>query len=116
MDSELLKGFYLNDAWVEPLKGDVRLRDRSTHLPPKAMEVLLCLASQPCKLVTREALLKRVWGEGQGSAEALGRAVSDIRHALDDHLVAVEADPVERQQLVDRSGPPGAVEVPCGGV
>jgi len=121
VDSELLKGFYLNDAWVEPLKGDVRLRDRSTHLPPKAMEVLLCLASQPCKLVTREALLQRVWGEGQGSAEALGRAVSDIRHALDDHAenpVFVQTLPRRGYRLIvepeteSRAG--GSTNTPAG--
>ena len=85
MDSELLQGFYLKDAWVEPLKGEVRVHGRSVHLPPKAMEVLLSLASRPCTLVTREVLIERAWGAGHGSAELLGRAISEIRHALDDH-------------------------------
>ena len=43
MDSELLKGFYLGDFLVEPAKGRVTGRHGSTHLPPKAMEVLLQL-------------------------------------------------------------------------
>ncbi|MGK2925942.1 MAG: tetratricopeptide repeat protein [Lysobacterales bacterium] len=84
MDSDLLQGFYLNDVRVEPLKGEVRHGGQSVHLPPKAMEVLLCLASNPSKLVTRETLIERVWGPGQGSPELLGRAVSEIRHALGD--------------------------------
>jgi DNA-binding winged helix-turn-helix (wHTH) protein len=83
--SELLQGFYLKEAWVEPLKGEVRIHAQSLHLPPKAMEVLLCLASQPFTLVPREALIERVWGAGHGSAELLGRAISEIRHALHDH-------------------------------
>ncbi|MDT8322127.1 MAG: tetratricopeptide repeat protein [Xanthomonadales bacterium] len=62
----------------------MRHRDRSVHLPPKAMEVLLCLASSPSRLVTRETLIDRVWGPGQGSRELLGRAIREIRHALDD--------------------------------
>ena len=49
------------------------------------MEVLLCLASNPGALVTREALIDEVWGTGHGSQEALSHAVSEIRHALDDH-------------------------------
>ena len=49
------------------------------------MEVLLCLASAPGDLVTREALLDDVWGVGNGSQEALSHAISEIRHALDDH-------------------------------
>ena len=54
-------------------------------MPPKAVEVLLCLASDPGELVTRNKLLNAVWGAGKGSQEALGHAVSEIRHALDDH-------------------------------
>ena len=58
----------------------------TTHLPPKAAEVLLCLASSPGELVTREALLEQVWGAGHGSSEALSHSVGEIRHALDDHV------------------------------
>ena len=85
MDSDLLHGFYLDNVLVEPLKGQVLRDGEPVHLPPKAMEVLLNLASRPTRLVTREALLERVWGAGQGSPEALGRAVSEIRHALGDY-------------------------------
>jgi len=58
----------------------------SRHLPPKAGEVLLCLARAPGQLVTREALLNEVWGSDHTSQEALGHAISELRHALDDHL------------------------------
>ncbi|MCP5091538.1 MAG: hypothetical protein GY949_11510, partial [Gammaproteobacteria bacterium] len=85
MNAELLQGFYLGDLLVEPLQGQVSGRAGSAHLPPKAMEVLLCLASDPGELVTRDKLIKAVWGKGQGSHDALGHAVSEIRHALDDH-------------------------------
>jgi len=60
-------------------------RHESRHLAPKAIEVLLCLAESPGELVTREVLLEAAWGDGQGSQEALGHAISEIRHALDDH-------------------------------
>jgi tetratricopeptide (TPR) repeat protein/TolB-like protein/DNA-binding winged helix-turn-helix (wHTH) protein len=85
LDSELLQGFYLGDVLVEPLKGQVSGPAGAQHLPPKAVEVLLCLASDPGELVTRNKLLEAVWGSGKGSQEALGHAVSEIRHALDDH-------------------------------
>ncbi len=85
MDSELLQGFYLGDILVEPLKGQVTGRAGERHLPPKAVEVLLCLASDPGELVTRNKLLTTVWGTDKGSQEALGHAVSEIRHALGDH-------------------------------
>ena len=85
MNSELLHGFYLGELLIEPLKGQVTGRAGSKHLPPKAVEVLLCLAREPGELVTREHLLEEVWGAGHGSQEALGHAVSEIRHAFDDH-------------------------------
>jgi TolB-like protein/tetratricopeptide (TPR) repeat protein/DNA-binding winged helix-turn-helix (wHTH) protein len=83
--SDLLQGFYVLDLFVDPLKGSVSGPTGAEHLPPKAMEVLLCLASAPGVLVTREALLEEVWGAGHGSQEALSHAVSEIRHALGDH-------------------------------
>lgn len=85
MNSELLQGFYLGDLLVEPLKGQVTGSDGSRHLASKAVEVLLCLAASPGQLVSREVLLNTVWGVGRGSQEALGHAVSEIRHALDDN-------------------------------
>ena len=85
MNANLLHGFYLEDLLVEPLKGRVSGRSGSEHLPPKAADVLLQLASQPGALVTRDALLVAVWGEGQGSQETLSHAISEIRHALHDH-------------------------------
>jgi len=85
LNTDLLKGFYLGDHLVEPCDGRVIGREGSAHLPPKAMEVLLCLAGQPGELLTRESLLETVWGAGNGSHEALSHAVSEIRHALGDH-------------------------------
>ena len=85
MNSELLQGFRLRGWRVEPLKGQVSGAAGERHLPPKAVDVLLRLAERPHKLVTREELLELVWGDGNGSQEALGHAVSDLRHAFDDH-------------------------------
>ncbi len=85
MNSELLHGFYLGELMIEPLKGQVTGRGGSKHLPPKAVEVLLCLANEHGELVTRESILEHVWGAGLGSHEALGHAISEIRHALGDH-------------------------------
>jgi tetratricopeptide (TPR) repeat protein/TolB-like protein/DNA-binding winged helix-turn-helix (wHTH) protein len=82
--SELFQGFYLGEVFVDPRDGQIRGAARSSHLPPKAMEVLLCLASSPHELVTRESLIECVWGEGHGSHESLNHAIGEIRHALGD--------------------------------
>ena len=84
MNVALLQGFYLGDLLVEPVAGQIGAGASSVHLPPKAMEVLLCLAANPGELVTREQLLEKVWGPGQGSQEALAHAIRDIRRALGD--------------------------------
>ncbi|MCZ6826211.1 MAG: tetratricopeptide repeat protein [Gammaproteobacteria bacterium] len=85
MRNALLHGFYLGDVLVEPLKGLVTGQGPPRHLPSKASEVLLHLASRSGKLYTRQELLDSVWGDGHGSDEALGHAISELRHALDDH-------------------------------
>ncbi|MBT8137630.1 MAG: tetratricopeptide repeat protein [Gammaproteobacteria bacterium] len=98
MTSELLRGFYLGDVLIEPLRGQVTGPAGSAHLPPKAVEVLVCLARDPGQLVTRETLLHRVWGADGGSNEALSHAISDVRHALKDH----HDDPTYIQTLPKR--------------
>jgi len=85
VNSELLQGFYLAGFYVDPGMGQIVGQEGSVHLPPKAMEVLLCLASEPGQLVPRQALIDAVWGEGGGSRDSLTHAVSEIRHALGDH-------------------------------
>ncbi|MCP4048172.1 MAG: tetratricopeptide repeat protein [Gammaproteobacteria bacterium] len=85
MRSRLLRGFLLDDVLVEPLRGQVSHQGVSSHLPHKAVEVLLQLACHPRELVTRTQLLESIWGENHGSDDALNHAVSEIRHALADH-------------------------------
>lgn len=85
MDNHLLDGFVLDGIIVEPLSGQYAGPTRTGHLGPRAVEVLLCLARNSRHLVTRDELLERVWGDGQGSADALTHAISELRHAFDDH-------------------------------
>jgi tetratricopeptide (TPR) repeat protein/TolB-like protein/DNA-binding winged helix-turn-helix (wHTH) protein len=99
LNSDLQHGFYLRDLLVEPMKGQITGGIRSVHLPPKAMEVLLCLAGSPGDVVTRDELIECVWGASHGSQEALNRAVREIRHTLDDH-----ADHPEYVQTLPKNG------------
>ena len=85
MHNRLLDGFYLNDILVEPLLGKVSGSGEASHLPSKSIEVLLCLARQPRRLVPREEILDKVWGDGQGTSDRLSHAIGQIRHALGDH-------------------------------
>jgi tetratricopeptide (TPR) repeat protein/DNA-binding winged helix-turn-helix (wHTH) protein len=85
MDNQLLDGFYLEGWLVEPVTGQYTSSTRSGHLSSRAVEVLLCLAKHPRRLMPREELLTKVWGDGNGSAEALSHAISDLRHAFGDN-------------------------------
>jgi tetratricopeptide (TPR) repeat protein/TolB-like protein/DNA-binding winged helix-turn-helix (wHTH) protein len=80
-----MQGFYLGDLLIEPLKGEVSDGEESRHMPPKAVELLMCLAERPGEVVERAELLAAVWGAGQGSEEALSHAISNLRQALGDH-------------------------------
>ncbi|MEX0707579.1 MAG: tetratricopeptide repeat protein [Woeseia sp.] len=99
MRDQFLEGFRLGSLRIDPLTGTVADNGASRHIPSKATEILLVLASRPRQLVTREELLATVWGEGSGSAEALSHAVSELRHGLGDH-----ADHPEFVQTVPRRG------------
>jgi len=99
MRQSLLKGFYLRDLLIEPTSGTVSGPEGQLHLQPRAIEILLRLAEQPFTLVERDELLRLVWGEGQGSQEALSHAVSELRHGLHDH-----ADDPNIIQTIPRRG------------
>lgn len=85
MKPQLLRGFLLNDVLVEPLLGRVTRQEATTHLPPKAVDVLLYLAENPGQLVSRRRLMRETWGKDGGSDAALNHAISEIRQALGDH-------------------------------
>jgi len=96
---QLLEGFRLGSLRIDPLTGTVAGNGEHRHIPSKATEILLVLASRPRQLISRDELLSAVWGEGGGSAEALSHAVSELRHGLGDH-----ADHPEFVQTVPRRG------------
>jgi tetratricopeptide (TPR) repeat protein/DNA-binding winged helix-turn-helix (wHTH) protein len=103
VDNELLDGFYLGSVRVEPLTGTIVRNGESKHLPSKAAEVLLWLAKNPRRLVERDELISRVWGEGHGSADALTHAMVDIRQALgdkSDHPTFIQTVPTRGYRLL----------------
>lgn len=85
MNDDLLQGFRLGDLRVDPVRRVVTGPAGVRHLSPRAVEVLLRLASRPRSVWTRAELLAEVWGDGRGSPESLHHAISDLRHVLDDH-------------------------------
>lgn len=84
MRAQLLRGFFLGNVQVEPLKGLVSGHGATIQLSPEALDVLLHLASRPGESLLREEIIQGVWGTGHGSQEALNRAVSELLRVLGD--------------------------------
>lgn len=84
MDTELRRGFWLADRHVAPLHGEIAGQSGRQRVHPKAMEVLLCLARSPGKVVGRQRLIDAVWHGVPASHVALTHCISDLRHLLGD--------------------------------
>ena len=69
---------------VEPALDALRRGAETVRLEPKAMELLVALASRPGEVVSREELLSTVWPGVVVGDEALSQAVTKLRRALGD--------------------------------
>ena len=69
---------------VEPALDALRRGGETVRLEPKAMELLVVLASRPGQVVSREELLSAVWPGVVVGDEALSQVVTKLRKALGD--------------------------------
>jgi TolB-like protein/DNA-binding winged helix-turn-helix (wHTH) protein/Flp pilus assembly protein TadD len=106
---------------VEPALDALRRGSEIVRLEPKAMELLVVLASRPGQVVSREELLSAVWPGVVVGDEALSQAVTKLRKALGDDARAptyIETISKRGYRLIARveareSGP--AMETPTAG-
>ena len=84
LDVTLRKGFRLGDWDVRPIEGLLDSSQGMRHLQPKTMDVLVCLASRPGEVLTRDELIDQVWDGHAVSDEPLTRCIHEIRRALGD--------------------------------
>lgn len=78
-------GFCLGDIIVEPDLGIIIRGSERYHLAPKAMEILVFLASKDCEIVSRDEILEFGWGDSKASKTNITHIISEIRHVLNDH-------------------------------
>lgn len=76
--------FEIGRLSFDPQSGDLSTRAMSRRLEPKAASVLTELCSAKGEIVSRQTLLDRCWGEGEGSDEALSQAVAQVRRVLEE--------------------------------
>lgn len=78
----------IGDWSVEPALDALQRGGQTVRLEPKAMELLVFLASRPGEVVGREELLSAVWPGVVVGDEALSQAVTKLRRALGDDVRA----------------------------
>src|SRR5271154_4498151 len=70
---------------LDPGRRTLSRADSPVSLTPKAFDVLLYLAQNPNHLVTKEELLKAVWGDTFVEEGNLTQYISHLRKALGDN-------------------------------
>jgi len=91
----LERGFMMGNQLVRPQAGELNavrplwryplgVRPQSQHIEPKAMRVLLALASRQGDFVSKNDLIDEVWDGRPVTDDALTHAVHSMRSALDD--------------------------------
>ena len=104
---------------VNAAANELRRGAQTTHIEPKAMEVLLLLAARSGEAVSRETLLAAVWPGVVVGDEALTQSIIKLRKALGDNPRVpgyIETIPKRGYRLIApvmRSGAaPGAPDAP----
>lgn len=76
--------FYVGDWFVDPASSSLSKDNDLVRLEPKVMDLLVELAREPGKVVTREHLEQTVWAGTVVSYDVLSSSVLKLRKALDD--------------------------------
>jgi len=85
----LYAGNFFVDRWlVQPSLDRLELGERTQHLRPKTMQVLVLLADRAGQVVSREELLHAVWQDVHISEEGLNHCIAEIRAAFGDNAHA----------------------------
>jgi DNA-binding winged helix-turn-helix (wHTH) protein/Tol biopolymer transport system component len=76
--------FRLGPWLVQPSQNTISNHGSTTRLEPKIVEVLVCLAESPGETVSKEQLIRKVWGDTFVTDDVLIRSISELRKALED--------------------------------
>ena len=75
--------FALGPVMVSPARRLVWQGERSHHLEPRVLQVLICLVDADGGVVTRQRLFDQVWGGAPVGDDSIDRAIAKLRRALD---------------------------------
>lgn len=103
MDKIENKPFVISEWLISPAESLVSCNDISIRLEPKAMEVLVYLASRPGEVISRDELERDVWHGAIVGYDAVTAAITKIRKALSDdtkHPRIIATVPKRGYQLI----------------
>ena len=80
----LIGKFFIAGWTIEPDLNLISDGDRSVHLEPKVMKVLVQLAASPGQVLSKERLIEAVWPDTFVTDDALTRCISVLRRELQD--------------------------------
>lgn len=83
--ASLEAGFTVGEWFVEPNTGYLRHGEHETHLEPRVMSLLVCLAAKKGEVVSREELEATVWQGSVVGYDALTSAMIKLRKAFHDN-------------------------------
>lgn len=77
--------FYVADWLVEPGTGRLSRSQQEVKLEPRVMDLLVCLASRPGEVMTRDELESTVWAGMVVGYDSLSSAIIKLRKAFEDN-------------------------------
>ncbi len=97
--------FRLGKFLIEPQDGAVSCAGITQHVPPREMDLLVCLKNSAGTTVTRDELISRVWRGAVVSDDAIQRSISQLRRTLGDnarHPIYIETVPKRGYRLLHK--------------
>jgi DNA-binding winged helix-turn-helix (wHTH) protein/tetratricopeptide (TPR) repeat protein len=76
--------FQIGDWVVEPQLNSLTDAERTSHVEPRAMQVLVCLAEHAGEVISKERLIRAVWADTFVGEDVLTRTISQLRKAFGD--------------------------------
>src|SRR5262245_47409354 len=92
----------LNDRTVDVQRGTVTDKSgRSATLRPQAAEILKLLAGRTGKVVSKDELIKGVWGNIAVTDDSLVQCITEIRKALGDEKHSIVRTVLKRGYVLE---------------
>ena len=79
-----ISNFFVGNCLVEPQLNRITGSNGTSMVEPKVMHVLICLAEQPGEVLTKDALIERVWEGTVVTDYVISRSISQLRKLFGD--------------------------------